>query len=259
MNVQNLIGNLYEADLNDTNYYSKQVIYFILEGSSALLIDTGYEAEMLELKTYLDSKQISIEKIIISHYHDDHFTGLKVLSDIKQNLTILGSSEFSKTLEIEYKDDFLYDRDIYPTVFCEELQFEYGGHQIRFDKAKGHSECCLHTIIDETYIHTADDIIFTTDNTSLLPLPCQSIMDQLATLANLKKYVNGIYLGSHFSAGLNNVKDMKAEIDARIGYLHKILEYKGDVEYDIIKNMFPVEFNPRWHGLVLGYYKEQLR
>ncbi len=36
-----------------------------------MLIDTGYEAEMLELKAYLDTKQICIEKIIISHYHED--------------------------------------------------------------------------------------------------------------------------------------------------------------------------------------------
>lgn len=259
MNIRNITGNLYEADFNDTKHYTKQVIYFILEGSRALLIDTGYEPEMLELKAYLDAEQISIEKIIISHYHEDHFTGLKVLTDIKNEFTILGSSEFSKTLEIEYKDDFLHDRDIYPTEFCEKLQFEYGGHQIRFYEAKGHSYCSIHTIIDETYIHTADDLIFDTNNTPLLPLPCQSIMDQLDTMANLKKYVNGIYLGSHFSAGLNYIKNMKAEIDARIGYLHKVLEYKGYVEYDIIKNMFPVEFHPRWHGLVLGYYKEQLR
>ncbi len=84
-------------------------------------------------------------------------------------------------------------------------------------------------------------------------------MDQLDTLVNLKKYVTGIYLGSHFSVRLNYIKNMKAEIDARIGYLNKILEYKGNVEYDIIKNMFPVEFHPRWHSLVLGYYKEQLK
>lgn len=259
MNIRNITGNLYEADFNDTIHYTKQVIYFILEGSKALLIDTGYEPEMLEMKAFLDTKQIRIDKIIITHYHEDHFTGLKVLTGTNKDFTILGSSEFSKTLEIEYKADFLHDKDIYPTEFCEKLQFEYGGHRIRFDKVKGHSDCSLHTIIDETYIHTADDIIFATDNTSLLPLPCQSIMDQLDTLANLKKYVNGIYLGSHFSAGLNHIKDMQAEIDARIGYLHKILEYKGDVDYDIIKNMFPVAFHPRWHGHVLGYYKEQLR
>jgi glyoxylase-like metal-dependent hydrolase (beta-lactamase superfamily II) len=77
MNITHLYSNLYEAVFDCNGHYTKQVIYFILEGSKALLIDTGYKSEAEELKSYFDKRNIEAEKFIITHYHDDHFTGLK--------------------------------------------------------------------------------------------------------------------------------------------------------------------------------------
>lgn len=258
MVIRNVYGNLYEADFNDCDHYTKQVIYFILEGSNALLIDTGYEKELWQLKAYFDEKNIYIEKVIISHYHEDHFEGLKALKKTEKNITVLGSCDFKRTLEIEYQEDFLLDLDIYPTVFCENYQFDYGGHHIRFEKAKGHSDCSIHTVIDEKYVHAADNIMYDTDNVAMLPLPYSSIKEHIKTLEDLKKHLKGFILGSHFSFEINHIKNMSIEIDARIIYMQIVLEYKGNIEYDRMKEMLPIEFNPRWHGHMLRFYKVQL-
>ncbi len=257
MIIKNLDRNLYEAEFANKDHFTKQVIYFILDCSSALLIDTGYEQEATQLITYLKERHIMIEKVIITHYHDDHFAGLKALKGIKHEIEILGSSKYMQTLEREYKDDYLLEPDIFPTTFCENYLLIFGGHQIRFEEARGHSDCSIHTIIDEKYVHVADNIIFDNNELSLLPLPYASIQDHLKTLRRLKEKPGVLFLGSHFSASLNTSKDMMQEIDARIAYMQLVLQYKGKLNFDQIKEMLPIEFNPRWHKLMLRFYKEQ--
>lgn len=259
MNIEHLYGNLYEANFDCGDHYIRQVIYFVLEGSKALLIDTGYEKEAVELETYFEGKGIDIEKIIITHYHDDHFAGIKTFRKTGKDFVIIGSSHFMKSLEAEYKEDFLNDSEIYPNTFSDNYEFTFGGHKIRFEEAKGHSDCSIHTILDEKYIHVADDLLFDLNNISLLPLPCSSITEHLKTLQQLKKHMGKTFMGSHFSADINEQKDILKEIDARIIYLQKVLAQKGKVEYDSIKNLLPVEFDPRWHDRIIMHYIEQQR
>jgi glyoxylase-like metal-dependent hydrolase (beta-lactamase superfamily II) len=257
MIIKNLDRNLYEAEFSNKDHFTKQVIYFILEGTSALLIDTAYEQEAEQLNTYLNERNIRIEKVIISHYHDDHFAGLMALKRITHEIEVIASSKYKRTLEKEYKDDFLLEPDIFPTTFSENHIFIFGGHQIRFEEAGGHSDCSIHTMIDEKYVHVADNIIFDTNDSSLLPLPYASIQVHLKTLEKLKEKPEALLLGSHFSSSLNTSKDMMLEIDARITYMQLVLKNKGELDYDRIKEMLPMEFNPRWHNLMLRFYKEQ--
>ena len=261
MIIKNIYNNLYEADFADTEHYTKQVIYFIVEASSALLIDTGYERDSEQLEAYLTKRNIHIEKVIITHYHDDHFSGLKAIKKHNQKVEVLGSSKFQQTLEKEYKEDFLHDTDIFPTMFCESHSFIFGGHTIRFEEANGHSDSSLHIFIDDEYVHVGDNIIFATNGLAMLPLPYSSIKEHIYTLEKLKENQKVLYLGSHFSASVNLHKDMRTEIDARIKYMELVMELqatsKAPIEYDKIKDMLPIEFNPRWHDLLLRFLKEQ--
>jgi glyoxylase-like metal-dependent hydrolase (beta-lactamase superfamily II) len=261
MIIKNIYKNLYEADFAYTEHYTKQVIYFILEDSSALIIDTGYEKDSEQLEAYLKERNIQIEKVIISHYHDDHFSGLKALKRHNKNIEILGSSKFKQTLEKEYSEDFLLDSDIFPTMFCDNHSFIFGGHQIRFEEAGGHSDSSLHIFIDDKYVHVGDNIIFATDGMAMLPLPYASIKEHINTLEKLKENQKVLYLGSHFSSSVNLHKDMRKEIDARIKYMELLMELqstlKAPIGYDKIKDMLPIEFNPRWHDLMLLFLKEQ--
>lgn len=258
MNITNLYGNLYEANFDNKGHYVRQVIYFVLDGSKVLLIDTGYEKEAKELKTYFDERGIDVEKIIITHYHDDHFEGIKTFNKTGKVLEIIGSGQFKKSLETYYKEDFLHDTEIYPTILSENCRFTFGGHKIRFEEAKGHSDCSIHTILDEKYIHVADDLIFDPDDVSMLPLPCSNIREHFKTFHHLKNHSGKTFIGSHFSAAINEQKDMLKEIEARIIYMQKVLDHQGKVEFENIKDMLPLEFNPRWHNLMIGYYKEQM-
>ncbi|MGN6714583.1 MBL fold metallo-hydrolase [Anaerocolumna jejuensis] len=256
MTIRHIYGNLYEADY-ESSTHSKQVIYFITENNRVLLIDTGYEAEMEQLKAYFYEKSMIIDKVIITHYHEDHFSGLKALKKSVNNITVLGSSEYKRTLEIEYPDDFLHDSDIYPTVFCDNYEFRYGGHTIRFEKAPGHSYCSVHTIIDDSYVHVGDNLLFDTMNKAMLPLPYMSINEHIRTLEQLKGHLDKYFLGSHFSFEINKLKNRETEIDGRIAYLKLIPECNSNVEYDSIKDLLPIEFNPRWHNLILRFCEEQ--
>lgn len=258
MNIEHLYGNLYEAKFDCGDNYIRQVIYFILEGSKALLIDTGYEKEAVKLKTYFDGKGIDIEKIIITHYHEDHFAGIKTFRKTGKDFVIIGSSHFKESLELYYKEDFLEDTEIYPNILSDNYEFTFGGHKIRFEEAKGHSDCGIHIILDEKYIHVADDLLFDSNNMSLLPLPCTSIIEHLETLRQLKNHIGKAFIGSHFSTEINDQKDLLTEIDARILYMQKMLEKQGKAEYDSIKDLLPVTFDPRWHKNMIMYYKEQM-
>ncbi|MDF2984545.1 MAG: hypothetical protein K0R50_55 [Eubacterium sp.] len=257
MDIKHLYGNLNEANFDCMGHYVRQVIYFILEGSKVLLIDSGYEKEAEELKTYFDGMGFEVEKIIITHYHDDHFAGLKTFKQADKNPLIIGSSQFKKTLEKEYKEDFLLDTEIYPDILSDNCSFTFGGHKIRFEEAKGHSACSIHTILDEKYIHVADNLIFDPNHLSLLPLPCANIKEHFETLHSLKSHLEKNFIGSHFSSDINGQKDILKEIDARIIYMQKVGDHQGKVEYETIKEILPIEFDPRWHHLVIRYYKEQ--
>jgi glyoxylase-like metal-dependent hydrolase (beta-lactamase superfamily II) len=233
MIIRHLNGNLYEADFDNNPHYIRQVIYFITEGKRILLIDTGYQDEMKQLMTYFYDRSMYIDKIIISHYHDDHFMGLKVLQENTDAITIIGSSEFKRTLELEYSHDFLHDTNIYPTIFSDGYNFYFGGHRIRFEKAPGHSQCSIHTLIDDSYIHVADNVMFDTNNKSMLPLPYFSIQEHINTLEKLKKHLGKHIIGSHFSNELNLLKDMETEINERIAYLKIMQKSSKKADYFI--------------------------
>ena len=47
-------------------------IILIENDSEALLIDTGYEQNFLELKEDLDKRNVTIKNVVVSHFHPDH-------------------------------------------------------------------------------------------------------------------------------------------------------------------------------------------
>jgi glyoxylase-like metal-dependent hydrolase (beta-lactamase superfamily II) len=212
---------------------------------------------MDQLITYFHDKSMHIDKVIISHYHEDHFLGLKALQKSADTFTIIGSSEFKRTLEFEYPEDYLHDKAIYPTKFSDDYDFCYGGHSIRFEKAPGHSPCSIHTIIDDKYIHVADNIMFDTNNKAMLPLPYFSIKEHIKTLNRLKKHLEKRIIGSHFSYELNLSKDMETELNGRIAYLKIMQDSPEKADYDAIKNQLTLDFNPCWHTLMLRFCEEQ--
>lgn len=44
-----------------------------------VLIDTAFEAQAGQVLQALETRRLSVEMVIVSHFHDDHIYGLKAL------------------------------------------------------------------------------------------------------------------------------------------------------------------------------------
>ena len=76
-------------------------IYALVSGGSVLLIDSGYAFMGEQVLGDINECGWNIEGVIISHFHDDHMEGLKVLPDV----TVYGSGRYNETLELWTEKD----------------------------------------------------------------------------------------------------------------------------------------------------------
>ncbi len=51
--------------------------YYIEDGSDKILFDTGYSSLLIENASKMNIDLKSVNKLVISHGHDDHTDGLK--------------------------------------------------------------------------------------------------------------------------------------------------------------------------------------
>ncbi len=83
------------------------------------------------------------------------------------------------------------------------------------------------------------------------------IQEHINTLEKLKKHLGKHIIGSHFSNELNLLKDMETEINERIAYLKITQKSFKKADYETIKNQLTLDFDPRWHTLMLRFCEEQ--
>ena len=69
-------------------------IFALLAGADALLIDAGFEKHATAVRDDLARGGCRPRQIIISHFHDDHISGLKALP----KLAVLGSGRYQTSL-----------------------------------------------------------------------------------------------------------------------------------------------------------------
>jgi glyoxylase-like metal-dependent hydrolase (beta-lactamase superfamily II) len=68
----------------------------LINYNKVLLIDTAYEEQAILILKDMKNNGLYIEKIIITHFHDDHMQGLKVLPKI----SVYGSKHYKTTLDM---------------------------------------------------------------------------------------------------------------------------------------------------------------
>ena len=72
-------------------------IVAVIDGDKAVLIDAAYENQAQQVLEDLAASGITIDKIIISHFHADHLFGINALPDVP----IYGGSRYEETLVFE--------------------------------------------------------------------------------------------------------------------------------------------------------------
>ena len=76
------------------------VSYYIEDGEDKILFDVGYSDAYLKNAEKMNVDIDSINKVVISHGHDDHTRGLKYFLDKKRNIELISHPE-----SFNYKED----------------------------------------------------------------------------------------------------------------------------------------------------------
>jgi len=188
-------------------------VFVIQNGNKALLIDTGFEHNYLEIKEYLNKKNIEITKTVVTHFHPDHMGGLKHLN----NVDIYGS-EFAKDTLKKFNKKFDH---LLPNIIVEkELKFTFGKHTIKLEENKGHSIDGILITIDDKFLYVGDDMVFSHKGVPLVPLCAdRNIENHILSIEKIyKNYKNKIIIPSH-GIIIKNQSIIKKDLEDRLKYL----------------------------------------
>lgn len=221
-------------------------IVAILDGSRVLLIDAAYEPEAMELLKALDASGLKVDSIILSHFHDDHMQGLKVLPKV----SVYGSSHYQTTLDMwNEKEEHPYFIPSDPIK--DACSFDFGSHHIDIIPLPGHSLCTVLTMVDNRYVHIADELMFSPDGRPLLPsVDGGNISRHIDSLRRLKDFKSYTLLPAHGPV-LTGSERIEKEIDDRIAYFSTVLGSDRKLSYEEAVKDCDCDFvHSEWHKYI---------
>jgi len=212
-------------------------IIAVFDGSKALLIDTGYESEAKQLADEFSANGITVEKIVISHWHSDHFYGLDEFLEVP----VYGSANYAET---HLSEGFTKEQiDSFPgfNKISEPVTIEFGKHKLELIPHIGHSVCTLLIKINDEFLFISDEIFLTTDGKLMVPWLCgkgnrnELIDKQLSGWGKLKEYSNYTIIPAHGPAF--DGSKLAEYLDNLTAYLCAIKDTDGKISYDdAVKN-----------------------
>lgn len=221
-------------------------LYVLVNGDKALMIDTAFREHSAEVRDYLALKGIAITTVIFTHFHLDHINGLNALD----NVDVMGSSSYQEALDIyidKEKQSFYK-----PTISIEEdYEFHFGDFRIKLIRSPGHAECSLLTLINDKYLHVGDELMFSNEGISVIPLVGRTkIKRQLKSLENLKNYTQYHILTSHGDTN-QDANELVRQINYRINYLKAIDESEEKISYEKAMSDNDMDFlHSEWHETI---------
>lgn len=216
----------------------------LIDEKKAILIDTAFEHQALQVYKDLEDSGIKVEKVIISHFHDDHLYGLKVLP----KLPVYGSIHFQETLDRwTKKEDHPY---FIPTFLVENsLSISFGKHQVTLSLFPGHSHCGILVNISNQYVHIGDELLFSNKGEPLLPSidGNRYVKRHFESLTKLIEYRHYNLIPSHGPV-ISGEKNIEREIANRIAYLRAILENSKEITFEEATKECDCSFlHSEWH------------
>jgi glyoxylase-like metal-dependent hydrolase (beta-lactamase superfamily II) len=230
----------FQFDPEENHYYGYN-IYAILDNDKALLIDAAFERHCREVDSYLQNQGVTIDTVILSHFHHDHMDGIRILKDIRK----IGSDYFYMTLS-KYPE--LKDADLFtPDVFIDhDNTMTYGAHKLRLSKTDGHTPCTIFTEIDETYLHVSDEIILSNKGEPLLPfVGLNSNRKGVISLERIEQ--SGLSIMPGHGSVLKDKARIQNDIHNRIAYLDNVFNSSGDISYEDAVGNSCEFFHKEWH------------
>ena len=218
-------------------------IYVILNGKEAVIIDTGYRRHFLQVLKDLKAKEITISKVILTHFHPDHIGGLPRVD----NADIIGSIFARDTLKKYVKNYQIYLPTI---VVVDKMEIQFGRHFFKLVSNKGHSIDGLLIVLNEKYLFVGDDVICNNEGAKVLPFCSEKnvsnhVNSLKAIIALLGKKV---LLPSH-GLPIEQDEDILNDLISRLTYLYYLLEHPAS-SYEAFFKATNVSFmGSDWHTL----------
>ncbi len=237
----------YSFETQPGRHYATSV-YAIFDQHRALLIDTGYEFQAAQLAEEFQKNGVTVSAVILSHFHDDHMQGLKAMPKV----SVYGSAAYQVSLDL-WTEQSVHALFAPTTCVREPYPLRFGAHALTLIPFPGHSPCTLLTKIDETYLHIADELMFSEEGKPLLPsTDPQCIVRHVESLTRLREYCGYIFLPGHgpIIAGSDR---LQKEIGYRLAYMETILHTDRKLTYDEAAKGCGCEFlHSEWHS---GFYE----
>lgn len=244
--AKNLIQYQFPPDTPGKHYGFN--IYALLNGDEVMLIDTAYEKHASAVAADLGNEGRWVNCVVISHFHEDHIMGLRALPTVP----IFGSERFSVTLE---NHPPVGGRDkIVPTGLLRDgSNLTFGTSSLRFLSTPGHSMCSLCTVIDEKFIHVADNFMASNQGKPILPwATLEEFPAQIRSLKKIRTLSHLTLLPSH-GAAVSGRRVVEREIDLRLHYLETVIENPVPLSIDEVKGGCAAGFlHVEWHNHHIG-------
>jgi glyoxylase-like metal-dependent hydrolase (beta-lactamase superfamily II) len=220
-------------------------IFVLKSKSETILIDPAFDSMIEEMKTDSDFHFTEQGKIIISHYHDDHFSGVASLP----RCTIFGSQKYRITLTESCPDHV--SAIVRPSGDMEYgREYLFGENKIQFYEGRGHSVCGILTVINQEYIHINDIIGFSAAGVPILPLAFDSVPEYIKTINKISDF--GLKILVPHMPEINQSSIIE-QMNINLGYLEGITEHVGkfDLREYARKNGISFEYS--------GYHKKNIK
>lgn len=221
-------------------YHMGTNITVLEKNNEVIIIDTGYEHYMAEVKPYLEGKKIKY--VICTHFHPDHCYGLHEL----EKQVVIGSEKALDTLTM-FNDE--NDQLLIPSIaITENTKMKFFDHSLEFVLNPGHSLCGMLIIVDNKYLFVGDDIMYTTNNESIMPYIAASVQDHINSLTTIKNQLQGKIIIPAHGVVLDNYEETIDDINHKIAYLEYIKQ--GHKDLSKFTEQYKVSFvNEIWHRL----------
>lgn len=214
----------------------------IFNGNKVTLIDTAYESQVAELLEEFSKNKVEVEQVIITHFHEDHIEGLKLLTGVP----IYGIDCFGETLNkfIEKEEHHYFTPSI---IVTEPLSLAYGEHNLTLIPFPGHSKCGMLIKINDRFVHIGDELLFGTNGMPLLPLSDGfDLQRHLDSLERLEGYAEYTLIPSH--GPIFSGEKLVAEIKNRYRYLKALHDHDRSISYeDATKECDCTFLHNEWH------------
>jgi glyoxylase-like metal-dependent hydrolase (beta-lactamase superfamily II) len=221
-------------------------ILVLINQNEAILIDTAYEGQALQVFQDLNNSGIKIKKIILTHFHDDHMRGLKVLPKV----FTYGSYNFKITLNMWTKKE--EHKDFTPKILIDKSTVvNFGKYELGLIPFQGHSACGILIKINNKYIHIGDELMFSNDGKPILPTADgNDIKRHICSLNKLRDYSDYALIPGH-GIMISGKERIEKEISNRISYFNAILNSCKKLTYEEAVTECECSFlHKEWHEYI---------